>query len=101
MGKGRQVLERELGKDFDLDKAVAPDSGWKGRHETILAYQDKIKEAEAQLAASRKSQQKVPGGPPSSSSAAGGSESLGASQVSAAEQARQEFFQAKRENWRM
>lgn len=99
LSKGKQVIDRELGKDFDLDKAIDPESGWKGRYETILAYQEKIKETEAQMAQT-KTKLRVPGGPPSSNDGkiAGNQSGLGNSQISAAEQARQEFFQVKKEN---
>ena len=51
LNKAHRLIAREMGEDFDIDKALGEDNAWKGRQQKIEKLKGRVKELEERLAA--------------------------------------------------
>lgn len=49
LNKAHRLISREIGQNFDIDRALGEENGWKGRQQKIQKLKSRVKELEDKL----------------------------------------------------
>jgi hypothetical protein len=50
INKAHRLIAREMGENFDIDRALTEENSWKGRQQKIEKLKGRVKELEEKLA---------------------------------------------------